>query len=222
MHGSVLPRVEEFLEKVRVHFYTSTVLVVTKIYMVVTNASWRKTILLFHCKYFRLLSIKMCFDIGVVHCGPSEAMVVSGVGYGDKPCIICGGRAIVIPCLHKVQRISLRIMTLTVSSPRVYTVKGVPISVHGIAQVKISGSNEDMLRYFHFDVWKYRSSTFLKTHKGWYLILIFLHFSRCAAEQFGDKEPSEIEHIIKETLEGHQREIMAHMTVEEIYRKVIL
>ena len=46
--------------------------------------------------------------------------------------------------------------------------------------------------------------------------------SRCAAEQFGDKDPSEIEHIIKETLEGHQREIMAHMTVEEIYRKVLI
>ena len=32
--------------------------------------------------------------------------------------------------------------------------------------------------------------------------------------------PSEIEHVIKETLEGHQREIMAHMTVEEIYREI--
>ena len=48
-----------------------------------------------------------------------------------------------------------------------------------------------------------------------------LYLLRCAAEQFGDKDPSEIEHIIKETLEGHQREIMAHMTVEEIYRKVL-
>ena len=38
-------------------------------------------------------------------------------------------------------------MTLTVYSPRVYTVQGVPISVHGIAQVKISGSNDEMLRY---------------------------------------------------------------------------
>ena len=47
-------------------------------------------------------------------------------------------------------------------------------------------------------------------------------YLRCAAEQFGDKEPSEIEHIIKETLEGHQRETMAHMTVEEIYRKVFI
>ena len=89
----------------------------------------------------------MCFDIGVVHCGPSEALIISGVCYGAQPCIICGGRAIVFPCLQKVQRLSLRIMTLTVYSPRVYTVQGVPISVHGIAQVKISGSNDEMLRY---------------------------------------------------------------------------
>jgi len=88
----------------------------------------------------------MCFDIGVVHSGPSEALIISGVGYGDQPLIICGGRAIVFPCLQKVQRLSLNIMTLTVYSPRVYTVQGVPISVHGIAQVKISGSNDEMLR----------------------------------------------------------------------------
>ena len=94
----------------------------------------------------------MCFDIGVVHCGPSEALIISGVCYGDQPCIICGGRAIVFPCLQKVQRLSLRIMTLTVYSPRVYTVQGVPISVHGIAQVKISGSNDEMLRYFQLKI----------------------------------------------------------------------
>ena len=45
---------------------------------------------------------------------------------------------------------------------------------------------------------------------------------RSAAEQFGDKKPEEIIHIITETLEGHQREIMAHMTVEEIYRYLLL
>ena len=46
-------------------------------------------------------------------------------------------------------------------------------------------------------------------------------FNRCAAEQFGDKTPQEIIHILTETLEGHQREIMAHMTVEEIYRYLL-
>ena len=89
----------------------------------------------------------MCLDIGIVHCGPCEALIISGVFYGNRPCVICGGRAIVLRSLQKIQRISLRIMTLTVTSHRVYTVQGVPISVHGIAQVKISGSNDDMLRY---------------------------------------------------------------------------
>ena len=37
-------------------------------------------------------------------------------------------------------------MTLKVTSPKVYTVQGVPLSVTGIAQVKITSSNEEMLR----------------------------------------------------------------------------
>merc|ERR1719367_1960022 len=37
-------------------------------------------------------------------------------------------------------------MTLKVTSPKVYTVQGVPLSVTGIAQVKITSHNEEMLR----------------------------------------------------------------------------
>jgi len=36
-------------------------------------------------------------------------------------------------------------MTLKVESPGVYTSQGVPISVTGIAQVKVQGQNEEML-----------------------------------------------------------------------------
>lgn len=36
-------------------------------------------------------------------------------------------------------------MTLQVESPTVYTSQGVPLSVTGIAQVKIQGQNEEML-----------------------------------------------------------------------------
>jgi flotillin len=36
-------------------------------------------------------------------------------------------------------------MTLQIDSPKVYTNQGVPISVTGIAQVKIQGQNEEML-----------------------------------------------------------------------------
>uniref|UniRef100_A0A0A9YM65 Flotillin-1 n=1 Tax=Lygus hesperus TaxID=30085 RepID=A0A0A9YM65_LYGHE len=62
-----------------------------------------------------------------------------------KPLLVPGGRAFVWPTLQCVQRISLNTMTLQVESPTVYTSQGVPISVTGIAQVKIQGQNEEML-----------------------------------------------------------------------------
>ena len=77
----------------------------------------------------------MCFDIGIVTCGPNEAIVISGLFYGTEPGIIVGGRAIVCPCIQKVQRIPLSTQTLIIESPRVYTSQGVPISVTGVAQV---------------------------------------------------------------------------------------
>ena len=79
----------------------------------------------------------MCFDIGVVTCGPNEALVISGLFNGKHPQLIQGGRAIVCPCVQLVQRIPLSTMTLIIDSPRVYTSQGVPISVTGVAQVRI-------------------------------------------------------------------------------------
>lgn len=95
-------------------------------------------------------------------CGPNEAMVVSGESslqirrfssdFGwfsgcchAKPAYIPGGRVWVWPGLQQIDRISLNTMTLIVESPRVYTKLGVPISVTGIAQVKIQGQNREML-----------------------------------------------------------------------------
>ncbi|XP_068856263.1 flotillin-1 isoform X1 [Aphelocoma coerulescens] len=106
-------------------------------------------------------------------CGPNEAMVVSGF-CRSPPVMVAGGRVLVIPCLQQIQR------------EKVYTRHGVPISVTGIAQVKIQGQNKEMLA--------------------------------AACQMFLGKSESEIGQIALETLEGHQRAIMAHMTVEEIYK----
>jgi flotillin len=79
----------------------------------------------------------MCFDMGVVTCGPNEALIISGMFFGPEPSMIVGGRALVCPCIQRVQRIPLSTMTLVVQSPRVYTSQGVPISVTGVAQVSV-------------------------------------------------------------------------------------
>ncbi|KAI9560962.1 hypothetical protein GHT06_011918 [Daphnia sinensis] len=83
---------------------------------------------------------------GFVTCGPNEALVVSGCCHASgKPILIPGGRAFVWPCFQQLQRISLNTITLKVESPAVYTSEGVPISVTGIAQVKVQGQNKEML-----------------------------------------------------------------------------
>ncbi|XP_022670982.1 flotillin-1-like isoform X1 [Varroa jacobsoni] len=82
---------------------------------------------------------------GFVACGPNEALVVSGCCH-SHPLMVPGGRVFVWPIIQRVQRISLNTMTLSIESARVYTQQGVPISVTGIAQVKIQGQNVEMLR----------------------------------------------------------------------------
>lgn len=77
-------------------------------------------------------------------CGPNQALVVSGCCL-DVPKLVPGGRVWVWPFVQKVQRISLRLLTLTIDSPRIYTKMGVPVSVTGTAQIKIEGSKRDML-----------------------------------------------------------------------------
>ncbi|KAL3285165.1 hypothetical protein HHI36_019284 [Cryptolaemus montrouzieri] len=81
---------------------------------------------------------------GYVTCGPNEAMVVYGCCY-RRPRLIHGGKVFVFGPFQAIQKISLNIMTLIVDSPKVYTSQGVPISVTGIAQIKIQGQNKEML-----------------------------------------------------------------------------
>ncbi len=83
--------------------------------------------------------------------GPNEVLVISGlrrwirredgtrfkVGFR----MVKGGMTFVWPILEKVDRLSLELITLDVRTPEVYTVKGVPVIVDGIAQIKIRGDD---------------------------------------------------------------------------------
>lgn len=72
--------------------------------------------------------------------GPNEAMIISGGG--KQPRVVVGGRAFVYPIIQRTQYLSLEVMTLTVETARVYTSEGVPVSVDGVAQVKVAKVDE--------------------------------------------------------------------------------
>jgi flotillin len=83
--------------------------------------------------------------------GPNEVLVISGRGErrvttveGEvrrRYRIVTGGSAFIWPVLERVDVLSLELMTIEVRTEEVYTVKGVPVTVDGVAQIKI-GSDD--------------------------------------------------------------------------------
>ena len=71
---------------------------------------------------------------------------ILGVFHGLNPAMIVGGRAVVFPCIQTVQKLKLSTITLLTVTPKVYTQQGVPLSLTGVAQVKINGKNPEMLK----------------------------------------------------------------------------
>ena len=97
--------------------------------------------------------IVILFVARIVKCGPNEVLVISG-GFGRRKVqdasgmiarkgfrIVKGGATFVFPFIQKVDRLSLELITLDVRTPEVYTVKGVPVMVDGIAQIKVKGDD---------------------------------------------------------------------------------
>jgi len=83
--------------------------------------------------------------------GPNEVLVVSGRQYrvtdpdgsvrtrGFR--IVKGGGTFVFPVIEKVDILSLELLTIDVQTPEVYTSKGVPVKVDGVAQIKVKGDD---------------------------------------------------------------------------------
>src|SRR2546422_11604204 len=84
--------------------------------------------------------------------GPNEVLVVSGRKhrYSDPDGtvqmrgfrVVKGGGTFVIPVIEKVDRLSLELLTIDVQQEQdVYTSKGVPVRVDGVAQIKVKGDD---------------------------------------------------------------------------------
>src|SRR6266513_3655 len=83
--------------------------------------------------------------------GPNQVLVVSGRKhiYRDPDGtvqsrgfrIVKGGGTFVMPVVEKVDLLSLELLTIDVQTPEVYTSKGVPVRVDGVAQIKVKGDD---------------------------------------------------------------------------------
>jgi flotillin len=84
--------------------------------------------------------------------GPNQALIISGRTHGwfDPVSkqrlrrgfrIVKGGGAVVVPVLERVDVLSLELMTLDVLVAKAYTKDGVPVTVEGVAQIKVRGDD---------------------------------------------------------------------------------
>ena len=62
---------------------------------------------------------------------------ISQVGFR----VVKGGGVFVWPVFEKVDVLSLELLTIDVNTPEVYTSKGVPVRVDGVAQIKVKGDD---------------------------------------------------------------------------------
>jgi flotillin len=55
--------------------------------------------------------------------------------------IVKGGGTFIVPVIEKADVLSLELLTIDVQTPEVYTSKGVPVKVDGVAQIKVKGDD---------------------------------------------------------------------------------
>jgi len=83
--------------------------------------------------------------------GPNQVLIVSGRKHRIRDTdgnvqqrgfrVVKGGGTFVIPVVEKVDVLSLELLTIDVQTPEVYTSKGVPVRVDGVAQIKVKGDD---------------------------------------------------------------------------------
>jgi len=83
--------------------------------------------------------------------GPNQVLIISGRQYRQADPdgtvhtrgfrIVKGGGTFVLPVVEKIDLLSLELLTIDVQTPEVYTSKGVPVKVDGVAQIKVKGDD---------------------------------------------------------------------------------
>ncbi len=102
--------------------------------------------------FFVLLTVLVVYLSRIRTVGPNEVLIISGIkrphldpATGERVersfRIVKAGRAFIMPVLERVDVLSLELLTIEVSIDDVYTSQGVPISLDGVAQIKIASDD---------------------------------------------------------------------------------
>ncbi|QDZ19693.1 flotillin [Chloropicon primus] len=124
----------------------------------------------------------------IVVAPPNKAVIVSGYR-GQR--ILIGKCGFALYCIEEAHSLSLEIITITVNSIDAETVKGVKINLKSFAQVKVKSTKDGNLD---------------------------INSIKLAATNFLSAREQDIEDALQKTLEGHQRQIVGTLTVEELYK----
>jgi flotillin len=117
----------------------------------VGDLPWAKIVIGVGSLVFVLFVFVMVWASRYTKSGPNQVLVISGrkrkmtepdgtvreVGFR----VVKGGGRFVWPVLEKVDVLSLELLTIDVQTPEVYTSKGVPVRVDGVAQIKVKGDD---------------------------------------------------------------------------------
>jgi len=125
----------------------------------------------------------------IVVAPPNSAVIVTGCR-GQK--IVLGKCCFAFYFIEEVVSLPLDIMTITVSSTSAETSQGVKLHLKSYAQVKVNSLNKD-------------GSMNVESIK-------------LAARNFLSSTKKEMTEALQKTLEGHQRQIIGTLTVEELYK----
>jgi flotillin len=122
-------------------------------------------------------------------CRPNEILIFSGrkhttsdgrlVGYR----VVFGGRGVRVPVVETVQQMDVSLISVPIVVQGAYSEGGIPLTVHAIANIKVSTDRR---------------------------------YVGNAIERFLGKDRAEIARVVKETLEGHLRGVLATLTPEEL------
>lgn len=102
--------------------------------------------------FFVILVLAMIYASRYQKVGPNQVLIIAGRKrmYIDPTTgtpaqrsfrVVRGGGTFIYPVIERVDHLSLELMTIEVVTPNVYTLQGVPVTLDGVAQVKV-GSDD--------------------------------------------------------------------------------